>query len=174
MNPSWSSLTADRVIGVDPGLTTTGVAVLECDETGRCRALHIGTIHPPRRLEPAEKLRHLCQEIQALIRLHRPACLAVEETFYHKNVKSALALGQARGAAMVAAAECGLGVMELSAKTVKQAAVGTGGAAKEQVAAMITVILGLSEVPASMDACDAAAVALAALHRRALPEAVRS
>ena len=118
-------------------------------------------------------LRHLCHEIQSVIQTHRPSCLAVEETFYHKNVKSALALGQARGAALLAAAECDLEVVELSAKTVKQAAVGTGAAAKEQVAAMITALLGLPERPASQDACDAAAVALAALHRRALPEAVR-
>jgi crossover junction endodeoxyribonuclease RuvC len=174
MNPSWSSLSIDRVIGIDPGLAATGVAVLEHDAHGRCRALHIGSIHPPRRLPSAGKLHHLCREIQVLIRLHQPSCLAVEETFYHKNVKSALALGQARGAALVAAAECGLEVMELSAKTVKQAAVGSGGAAKEQVARMITALLGLAEEPASKDACDAAAVALAALHRRALPEAVRS
>ena len=165
-------MTVDRVIGIDPGLAATGVAVLEYDRSGACRALYIGTIHPPRRLQSAEKLRHLCHEIQLVIQAHKPACLAVEETFYHKNVKSALALGQARGAALLAAAECGLDVIELSPKTVKLAAVGTGAAAKEQVAAMITVLLRLPEQPASQDACDAAAVALAALHRRALPEGV--
>lgn len=166
-------MTVDRVIGIDPGLAATGVAVLEQGRSG-CRALYIASIHPPRRLTSAQKLRHLCREIQSVIRQHQPACLAVEETFYHKNVKSALALGQARGAALLAAAECDLDVMELSAKTVKQAAVGTGSAAKEQVAAMVTALLGLSEQPSSKDECDAAAVALAALARRALPEAVRT
>lgn len=166
-------MTTDRVIGIDPGLSITGVGVVERDSTGRYRALHLGVILPAREISPALKLRHICREIQALVSRFEPHCLAVEETFYHKNVKSALALGQARGAALVAAAECGLEVMELSAKTVKQAAVGSGNAAKEQVAAMITALLGLPEMPASKDACDAAAVALAALARRALPEAVR-
>lgn len=166
-------MTADRVIGIDPGLSTTGVGVVERDAQGRYRALHVGTLHPPRQATAAVKLKHISRGIQELIIRYAPHCLAVEETFYHKNVKSALALGQARGAALLAAAECDLEVMELSAKTVKQAAVGRGGAAKEQVAVMITKLLGLSEVPPSPDACDAAAVALAALHRRALPEAVR-
>jgi crossover junction endodeoxyribonuclease RuvC len=166
-------LTSDRVIGIDPGLSVTGVGVVEQDSTGRYRALHVGVIQPPRRHTTAMKLRHLSREIQALVSRFEPHCLAVEETFYHKNVRSALALGQARGAALVAAAECGIEVMELSPKTVKQAAVGTGSAAEEQVAVMITSLLGLPEVPASRDACDALAVALAALHRRALPEAVR-
>lgn len=166
-------MTADRVIGIDPGLSTTGVGVVERDAEGRYRALHVGTIRPPRQATSAVKLKHICRGIQEMIARFAPQCLAVEETFHHKNVKSALALGQARGAALLAAAECNLDVMELSAKTVKQAAVGQGGAAKEQVAVMITKLLGLPEVPKSPDACDATAVALAALHRRALPEAIR-
>jgi crossover junction endodeoxyribonuclease RuvC len=166
-------LTTDRVIGIDPGLSTTGVGVVERDGTGKFRALYIGTIEPARKISPALKLSHISREIQMLVTRFEPHCLAVEETFYHKNVKSALALGQARGAALLAAAECGLEVMELSAKTVKQATVGNGAAAKEQVAVMITALLGLAQRPASKDACDAAAVAMAALRRRALPEVVR-
>lgn len=161
------------MIGIDPGLAATGVAVLECTGAKAFRSLYLATIHPPRRLTSPQKLLHLCREIQAVIRDYEPACLAVEETFYHKNVKSALALGQARGAALLAAAECEIEVLELAAKTVKQAAVGNGAAAKSQVASMVTSLLNLAQEPASPDACDAAAIALAALHRRALPEAVR-
>ena len=159
----------DRVIGVDPGLLVTGVCIVDRGDDGTLRAQHIGTIRPRRADTTSYKLRSICRELMALIESFDPHCLAVEETFFHKNVKSALALGQARGAALLAAAEAEIDVMELSPKTVKQAAVGNGSAAKEQVASMITSILKLPEVPESTDACDAAAVALAALHRRSLP-----
>lgn len=167
---SWSVLRAERIIGVDPGLQTTGVGIVAGGETGRPEALYIGTIRPGRKLSTAEKLLAIVQGIRELIQTHKPNCLAVEETFYHKNVKAALALGQARGAALLAAAEAGIDVVELSPKTVKQSAVGTGGAAKSQVATMVTAILQLPEKPASEDATDALAIALAALHRQHLPE----
>jgi crossover junction endodeoxyribonuclease RuvC len=174
MNPSWSSLKPDRVIGIDPGLSATGIGIVERDADGQYQTLHIDTIKPPGTASTAQKLHFICKSIRRLIEIHKPDCLAVEETFYHKNVKSALALGQARGAALLAAAEASLDVMELSPKTVKQAAVGTGGAAKHQVGVMITAILQLPEIPKSPDACDALAVALAALNRRALPAEVRT
>ena len=165
---------ADRVIGIDPGLQVTGVGIVSRDVEGQLRAVYSGTLRPPRGDSTAYKLRYICNQIGLLIASHQPTCLAVEETFYHKNVKSALALGQARGAALLAAAEAGLDVMELSPKTIKQAAVGTGAAAKHQVGSMIAALLNLPAVPASADACDALAVALAALNRRGLPEAVKA
>ena len=164
----------DRVVGIDPGLSATGVGIVERDSDGRYQVVYIDTIKTPKTASTAQKLHIICTGIRGLIEQHRPVCLAVEETFYHKNVKSALALGQARGAALLAAAEADLDVMELSPKTVKQAAVGTGSAAKHQVGVMITAILQLPEVPESPDACDALAVALAALNRRALPAEVRT
>jgi len=162
------------VVGIDPGLSATGVGIVDRDEDGRYQAVHIDTIKTPRTASTAQKLHIICKHIRGLIEIHEPDCLAVEETFYHKNVKSALALGQARGAALVAAAEANLDVIELSPKTVKQAAVGSGGAAKHQVGVMITAILKLPDIPDSPDACDALAVALAALNRRALPAEVRT
>ena len=96
----------------------------------------------------------------------------MEETFYHKNVKSALILGQARAAVLIAAAAAEVDVMELSPKTVKQSVVGNGAASKQQVAKMVATILNLSRPPESLDACDALAIALAALNRSRLPEAV--
>ncbi len=174
MTTSWSSLKPDRVLGIDPGLVATGVGIVTFDEHERPRALYSGTIRPPRGETIAKRLYHLQIRIGEVISEFQPDCVAVEEAFYHKNVKSALILGQARGAALAAAAAADLDVMELSPKTVKQAAVGTGGAAKEQVAAMVVALLQLDNPPDSADACDALAVALAALHRRAIPAQIRS
>lgn len=163
---------AERVIGIDPGLHTTGIGIVARDESGRPLAIYSGTIRPPRNSTTPARLLAIVRGIRELIAEHQPDCLAIEEAFYHKNVKSAMALGQARGAALLAAAEAGLRVMELSPKTVKQSAVGTGAAAKQQVAAMIAAILRLPEPPESPDACDALAVALAAFNRSRLPEEV--
>jgi len=165
-------LKADRIIGIDPGLNTTGIGIVEKDENDRPVAIYCGTIRPSNRLSIEQRLLVLQRGIRELIAAHKPVCLAVEEAFYHKNVKAALALGQARGAALLAAAESSLKVIELSPKTVKLAAVGNGAAAKEQVAAMIGTLLGMDEPPTSPDACDALAVALAALNRIDLPEGV--
>lgn len=167
-------MAADRIIGIDPGLNITGVGIVEKDAHDRPCAVYSGTIRPSNKLPIEQRLLVLEQAIKELIKEYRPVCLAVEETFYHKNVKAALALGQARGAALLAAAESNLKVIELSPKTVKMAAVGTGGAAKAQVAVMIGALLGMDEPPKSPDACDALAVALAALNRIDLPEEVTS
>lgn len=165
---------ADRIIGIDPGLNTTGIGIVEKDEDDRPRAVYAGTLKPAAKLPIEQRLLALERGIKELIQEYRPVCLAVEETFYHKNVKAALALGQARGAALLAAAESSLKVIELSPKTVKMAAVGTGGAAKAQVAVMIGALLNMKEPPKSPDACDALAVALAALNRIDLPAEVSS
>jgi crossover junction endodeoxyribonuclease RuvC len=165
-------LRAERVIGIDPGLHTTGIGIISRDDSDRPQVVYSGTICPPRNSATPARLLAIVRGIRELIAEHQPDCLAIEEAFYHKNVKSAMALGQARGAALLAAAEAGLRVMELSPKTVKQSAVGTGAAAKQQVAAMIAAILRLPEPPESPDACDALAVALAAFNRSRLPEEV--
>jgi crossover junction endodeoxyribonuclease RuvC len=165
-------LKAERVIGVDPGLYTTGVGIVARDEAERPVAIYSGTIRPPRQSDTPARLLAIMRGIRELIAQYEPDCLAIEEAFFHKNVKSAMAIGQARGAALVAAAEANLQVLELSPRTVKQSAVGTGAAAKEQVAAMITAILRLPEPPESSDASDALAVALAALNRSRLPDEV--
>jgi crossover junction endodeoxyribonuclease RuvC len=171
---SWSSLKASRVIGVDPGLGTTGIGIIECDTAKQICMLHYQTISPDRKLPLHKRLLIIQNGVSDLIATFQPDALAVEETFYHKNVKSALTLGQARAAVLLAAAAAEIDVMELSAKTVKQSVVGTGGAAKQQVAAMVASILKLPEPPNSLDACDALAIALAALNRSHLPEAMYS
>lgn len=163
---------ADRIIGVDPGLNATGIGIVERDDRKRPVAVYSGTIKPARNLPVQMRLLTLQESIRDLIRRFEPACMAVEEAFYHKNIKSTLILGQARGAALLAAAEARLDVLELSPKSVKLAAVGHGSAAKVQVAAMVIQILRLEQTPGSADACDALAVGLAALNRIDLPKAV--
>jgi crossover junction endodeoxyribonuclease RuvC len=165
-------LRADRIIGIDPGLNATGIGIVERDARKRPVAIYFGTIKPTRTLPIQLRLLALQESIRELIGRFEPGCMAVEEAFYHKNIKSTLVLGQARGAALLAAAEARLNVMEISPKSVKKAAVGNGSAAKVQVAAMIVSILQLDKTPESTDACDALAVALAALNRVDLPSAV--
>jgi crossover junction endodeoxyribonuclease RuvC len=165
-------LKAERILGIDPGLNVTGIGIVERDGLRRPRAVYAGSLCPPRGMSTPERLLFLVKGIRKVIGDFEPCLVAVEEAFYHKNIKSTLLLGQARGAALLAAAEAGLEVMELAPKSVKLAAVGHGAAAKVQVAAMITRILGLEHTPDSADACDALAVALAALNRVDLPGAV--
>ncbi len=163
-----------RIIGVDPGLGTTGVGVIECDTRKNLLMLHSHTISPDRKLPLPQRLLIIQDGIRDIIDTYEPDSLAVEETFYHKNVKSALILGQARAAVLLAAAAAEVDVMELSPKTVKQSVVGNGAASKQQVARMVASILKLAEPPKSLDACDALAIALAALNRSRLPKAVYS
>jgi len=154
---------ATRIMGVDPGVGATGFGVIEI---GRDRLiLYVGSgVLRPRRLQSFPQriqqiYRGLCQQIDNF----RPRLMAVESPFYAKNVKSALLLGQARGVAILAAAEAGLEVQEYSPLEVKQAVVGYGRAGKEQVQAMIRSLLNPS-AELTADAADALAVALCLAH----------
>ena len=163
-----------RIIGVDPGLGTTGVGVIESDTHKNLLMLHSHTISSDSKLPLPQRLLIIQEGIRDIIDTYKPDRLAVEETFYHKNVKSALILGQARAAVLLAAAAAGIDVMELSPKTVKQSVVGNGAASKQQVAKMVASILKLTDPPKSLDACDALAIAMAAMNRSRLPQAVYS
>ncbi len=163
-----------RIIGVDPGLGTTGVGVIERDTRNNLQMLHSHTISSDAKTPLPQRLLIIQDGIRNIIDMYNPDSLAVEDTFYHKNVKSALLLGQARAAVLLAAAAAEVEVMELSPKTVKQSVVGNGAASKQQVAKMVASILKLSNPPKSLDACDALAIALAAMNRSRLPRAVYS
>ncbi len=118
-----------------------------------------GVIKTTPRFPLANRLNEIFEGINEVIQLHNPEVAAVEEVFMSTNAGSALKLGQARGAAVVAAMQNGLGVNDYSAKKVKRAVVGYGQAEKGQVQHMIRVLLGLSAEPSS-DAADALAVAI--------------
>jgi crossover junction endodeoxyribonuclease RuvC len=155
------------VLGVDPGTAATGYGVVETGNGGRGRPpLHFGhliecgVITFGRRRTLPERLAELHAEIAALIVRHRPDVLALENAFYHKNVRTTLVLGHARGVVLLAAAQADLVIAEYAPATVKRAVVGRGDARKPQVAAMVARLLRLRQPPRPADASDGVAVAL--------------
>lgn len=153
-----------RILGLDPGLRRTGWGVLTI-EGSRLRHVAHGVIAPADTLPFAERLLFLFNGIEAVIAAHAPDEAAVEETFMANNAGSALKLGHARAAALIAPARAGLSVAEYSAKEVKKSVVGTGAADKSQVAFMVRRLLpAAGEV--SADAADALAVAILHAHAR--------
>ncbi len=145
------------IMGLDPGSRVTGFGLIEL--AGRQqRYLASGCIRLPE-TDLADRLQHIFSDVSELIRRYQPNEFAVERVFMARNADSALKLGQARGAAIVAAANAGLPVSEYSARQIKQAVVGRGGAEKRQVQHMVQVLLALSSPPAE-DAADALAAAL--------------
>jgi crossover junction endodeoxyribonuclease RuvC len=152
-----------RVLGIDPGSLATGYGVVE-----RCgaRVVHVahGTLRPPRAGALAERLAALHAGLARAIAAHRPEVAVVERIFAGRSARAALVLGHARGVALAAAAEAGLPVLEYAPGEIKQAVVGTGGAEKRQVQAMVGRLLGLAELPAA-DAADALAAALCHVQR---------
>lgn len=148
-----------RVIGLDPGLGTTGYGILDWT-AGQITVVDFGVIRPPAKKALSVRLNTLFTEIMALLKKYNPDQLAVEDTFYGKNVKTALLLGQARGVLLLAGEQQKLSCAEYSPRKIKQSAVGNGAATKEQVQFMIKSILKLRELPEPIDASDALAVAL--------------
>ena len=148
-----------RIIGVDPGSDTTGYGVIDSD--GRHYDLvEYGGIRGPKHLGFAERLLAISRKLEEVIERLSPQACAVEDTFYAVNVKSALKLGQARGAVLVVAARAGVEVFEYSPLEIKSALVGYGRAEKQQVQEMVRVLLGMKHVPEPLDASDALAVAI--------------
>jgi crossover junction endodeoxyribonuclease RuvC len=158
---SVTPATSERILAVDPSLRGTGYAILERDRTGRqCRALVWGTVRNPPALKQSCCLVAIHERIRDLIEEYSPTCAAFEAVIFVQSHHTAIVLGCARGAAILAAAHRGLPIFEYAPKRVKQAVVGRGGAQKNQVAFMVRALLGLTETPAS-DAADALAVGLA-------------
>ena len=148
----------ERILGIDPGSRITGYGVIEADR-GRLRFVSCGVIRTTQRFPFAHRLNEIFDGINEVIQLHGPEVAAVEDIFLATNPRSALKLGQARGAAIVAAMQNGLAVKDYSAKMIKLAVVGYGQAEKIQVQHMVKILLGLSASP-SADAADALAVAI--------------
>lgn len=162
-----------RVLGVDPGSIATGYGVVERSrERGRsrgkpgvldCRLVECGVLRSARHLPLPERLRELHQSISELIARHAPDVVAVESLFYGRNARSVLALGQARGVVLLAAAQADREVLELPPTEIKKAVTGTGAATKEQVQYMLSQLLRLRQAPRPADAADGVATALACL-----------
>lgn len=146
------------ILGVDPGLNRCGWGVIASEGSRLAYVAH-GVIKPPPQQQLASRLHDVFAGLCAVIAEHQPHEAAVEETFVNANARAALALGQARGVALAAAARNGLVVAEYAPATIKKAIVGAGGADKKQIAFMVRRLLPASgEV--SADAADALGVAL--------------
>jgi crossover junction endodeoxyribonuclease RuvC len=157
-----------RVLGVDPGTVATGWGVVE--EIGsQVRCLASGVIRVRGALP--DRLGRIHGGLQEILGVYEPAALSLEKAFLSDNVQSAFRLGEARGAALVAAAQAGVAVFEYAPAEVKMAVVGYGRALKEQVQAMIARLLALPEPPAT-DAADALAAALCHLQTRRMQAVV--
>ena len=158
------------VLGIDPGSRITGYGIIRKDGN---RLIHVdnGAIFTDAAKDFPLRLHRIFSGLVEVIERYRPDAVAVEQIFFSNNVQSALKLGQARGAAIVAGVNAGLPVFEYSALQVKQAVVGHGKAAKEQVQQMVKVLLNLPEI-AQADASDALAVAICHANSSALKNQV--
>jgi crossover junction endodeoxyribonuclease RuvC len=147
-----------RVLAVDASLRNTGVAIVDANN-GKLRSIYFGTIHNASSLRSSSCLVAIRDRLVELIREHEPDCCALESVIYVQSHKTAILLGAARGAAILAAAESGLPVFEYSPRRIKQSTVGRGAAGKDQVAFMVRALLGLTQTP-DADAADALAIGL--------------
>jgi crossover junction endodeoxyribonuclease RuvC len=152
------------IIGIDPGLVHTGWGIV-AQEGNRLSFVAAGRVSPSKDLPMASRLYVLAEGLKDVIAKHQPGDAAIEETFMNKNAVSALKLGQARGAAMLTLAQAGLDVAEYSANRIKQSISGYGHADKNQIQAMISMLLPGSGKLAT-DAADALAVAITHAHHR--------
>ncbi|WIY52191.1 crossover junction endodeoxyribonuclease RuvC [Devosia sp. YIM 151766] len=153
-----------RIIGIDPGLRRCGWGIIEAVDN-RLGFVAGGTLTPPVAGALAERLAALAEALNDVLDAHRPDEVAVEETFVNAGMRSALTLGQARGVILVTPALRGLPVAEYAANLVKKSVVGTGHAAKDQVALMVRTLLPTAVVKGS-DAADALAIAICHAHHR--------
>ena len=154
-----------KILGLDPGLGTTGWGLIEA-EGNRLRHVANGQIRTDSATALPQRLAHLADQLEALIAEHRPDGAAAEEVFVNKNPQSTLKLGLARGVVLMCAARAGIAVGEYAPSLVKKAVVGTGGADKAQVHAMVARLLPGVKI-AGPDAADALAVAITHAHHLA-------
>jgi crossover junction endodeoxyribonuclease RuvC len=152
------------VLGIDPGLATIGYGVVDCDEKVRLKLIDYGTILTEAKEELPRRLMQIAEGIGQLIDMFKPDCVAFEELFFNKNVKTVINVAQARGAAVVAARARTEELYEYTPLQVKQAVAGYGRADKHQVQMMVKTLLNLQEVPRPDDAADAVAVAICHAH----------
>ncbi len=145
-----------RVIGIDPGITATGYGLIEGTQV-----LDTGVIRPSARLSLPEKLYYIFLNLKEILDRWRPDAAVIEEVIYHRNVRSALSLGAARGAVLVALRMADVEIYEVSPTAVKLAVTGNGRASKEQVAFMIGNLLKFDVTGVSDHITDALACAMA-------------
>ena len=152
-----------RVLGIDPGTAACGYAIID-GRDGRLRSLSSGDWRTPARERPELRLKTIFEGVRDLLEEYAPDAVAIEESFVGADARTALSVGQARGAVLVAAALAGVECTEYAPSRVKQTVCGYGRAEKSQVARMVQTILSLRDAPSSTHASDALAVAICHVH----------
>lgn len=148
------------VLGVDPGTQVTGYGVVRGDNAGSAALVECGVIRTAATDPLPDRLREIHDGIAELIHRHKPDVMSIEDVFYARNVRTTVVLGHARGVILLAAAQRGMRVHEMTPKEIKKAVTGAGAASKEQVQFMVTKLLRLKSAPRPADAADGVAAAL--------------
>ena len=158
-SPRGCSMTIELcTLGIDPGTARLGYGVIRGADPAK--SLEFGIVETTSTEVMPHRLLRLHDELQSIIREYRPNVMVIEKLFFSRNVTNAISVGQARGVAMLTAAQAGIAVVEYTPAEVKQAVTGYGNASKEQIQEMVRLILGLPELPEPDDAADALAVAI--------------
>ena len=152
------------ILGIDPGTAAMGYGVID-RSGGRLRAIDHGCLVTSPDLAMPDRLLAIHGLLDDLLSLHQPALVAVERLFFSRNAQTAMAVGQARGVVLLAAAQHGKPVREATPNEVKSAIAGYGAADKEQVQRMVQLVLGMAELPRPDDAADALAIAVCIANR---------
>ena len=160
-SPAKSSISGSlTVLGIDPGLTRCGYAVLQVQGNTDISLTSLGVLRTKPEDELPARLAEIAQEVDALLDQYQPTAVAVEHIFFQSNVRTAMSVGQVSGLVLSAAARRGIEVVQYSPNQVKLAITGWGGADKAQVQKMVKQRLKLNTIPKPADAADAAAIAL--------------
>ena len=162
-----------RILGIDPGLATTGYGLIQAGSQAQYQCIEFGIISTPAGLPDADRLKILFADLTNLIDRHQPESSAVEKLYFQKNVKTALSVGQARGVTLLVLAQAGLPIFEYNPNVVKQTVCDYGNADKNQVQHMVQNLLNLKELPKPDDAADALALAICHFHHQSFNDAVQ-
>lgn len=147
------------ILGIDPGTAITGYGLI-AKQGNHLKQIAFGVIRTIPETPTALRLQQTSQELKLIVKQYQPDVMAVEQLFFNKNVRTALAVGQARGVILLAGAEAGLDIIEYTPLQVKMAVVGYGRAEKRQVQEMVRILLCLGAIPKPDDAADALAIAI--------------
>ena len=153
-------------LGIDPGTATTGYGLVRLMPDGELVAVSYGIISTPKDATPPARLEMLFDDLNKLLKKHKPDTAAVEKLFFSRNVTTALAVGQARGVIMLCLQKAGIEPLEYTPNEVKQAVAGYGSADKRQVQEMVRALLQLDKIPKPDDAADALAIAITHLNTK--------
>ena len=152
------------ILGLDPGIADTGYGVIEKLPGGKLKCLDYGSIRTSAGEETADRIFVLAEKLEKIIDKYQPSLVSIEELFFCNNAKTAIIVGQARGALLLVCRQKKLPIVEFTPLQVKQSICSYGKADKKQVQKMVKLILNLKEIPHPDDAADALAVAISALN----------